>query len=102
MNNNIVRGIVYKPQQQKQEPRDIYGETIDLSGLFSYQHNPVKVDTPVEPTYEQKYSFIRPKQEEISQSEPTVEQRPTPTLIVPTYGEVVSNPQKTYSSNEEA
>ena len=59
MNNNIVRGIVYKPQQQKQEPRDIYGETIDLSGLFSYQHSPVKVDTPVKQTYEQKYSFIR-------------------------------------------
>lgn len=102
MNNNIVRGIVYKPQQQKQEPRDIYGETIDLSGLFSYQHDPVKVDTPVEQTYEQKYSFIRPKQEEIGQSEPTVEQRSTSTLIVPTYGEVVSNQQKTYSSNEDA
>lgn len=102
MNNSIVGGIIYKPQQQKQEPRDIYGETIDLSGLFSYQHNPVKVDTPVERTYEQKYSFIRPKQEEVVQLEVTNAEQSLPTLIIPTYEDTTTSLPKTYSSNEDA
>ena len=43
---NIVGGIFYKPQKNKNEELDIYGDVIDWSDVKSYIHNPVKVDSP--------------------------------------------------------
>ena len=106
---NIVGGILYRPQQ-KQEIRDIYGETIDLSNLFTYAHSPISTSGPVKSEYAQPYAgFNKPKEENNTsiQQEPeitTVEQQPT--VIIPTYGEiskpVIPVQQKKYSSNEEA
>lgn len=57
---NIVGGVFYKPQKQKEEQKDIFGNIIDLEDLRSYQHRTVSIDTPIE-EYKQQYSFRSPE-----------------------------------------
>ena len=87
---NIVGGVFYKPQKQKEEQRDIFGNIIDLEDLRSYQHTPVRV-TPEEPItpYQQQYHFGSKQQ--VSQEKPNEEKVITPTtLIIPAVASEIS------------
>lgn len=100
--DKIVGGIYYVPNQKQNV--DIYGEPIDIPNVFSYQHLPQRIETPIENAYVQQYAgllnFIQPTVEQSTVEQPVVHETPVPiqqTAVRPQVKQPVS-----YSSNESA
>lgn len=88
-------------RSQKQEPVDIYGETISIPDLVSYRNSPVKIEDEEEiKTYQPQFSFARTEEVE---SKETPDVKPTAPISIlhsmsPISGKTVSNRQHVFKT----
>lgn len=75
-NKYQIGGILYT--KRKQEPVDIYGETISIPDLISYRNSPVKIEDEEIKTYQPQFTF-KSGNSEVQEKEPTT---PTPISIL--------------------
>lgn len=86
-------------RSQKQEPVDIYGETISIPNLVSYRNSPVKIEDEEEiKTYQPQFSFTR-TEEVKSEETPVVKPGPAPISILQSMSPVTTDSPKVATSS---